>query len=129
MILDHFSIGVTNIKKSIAFYDAVLGTLGISRLFGDEEELFMAYGPQESFFIICEPLNAERAPVSPSNGLHICFKAANHAAVDTFYAKALEMGATSDGAPGIRKTYSPHYYAAYVLDLDGHKIEAVARSA
>ena len=64
------------------------------------------------------------APVSP-DGQHIAFRAGNRAAVDAFYREALAAGGTDNGAPGLRPHYHPSYYAAFVLDPDGHRLEAV----
>ena len=122
----HVSIGVSDFKKSLDFYDRVMKTLGYDRLFGDEKDLFMAYGPEECFLCIGAPLNGNEN-IKGSNGTHFCFIAKTKEAVDNFYKTALEFGATSDGEPGIRKQYADDYYAAFVLDLDGHKIEAMAR--
>jgi len=121
----HISVGVSNLKKSMIFYDAVMKALGHSRLFGDEHEGFMAYGPKESFFIINTPLDSERGAAHGCNGSHICLRAPSAAAVDSFYGAAIRNGAECAGKPGIREHYSPTYYAAFVYDLDGHKIEAV----
>ena len=121
----HISLGVKDLSKAIAFYDAVLGTLDYPRLFGSMEEEFMAYGLEDSFFLVCTPLDSEAGKVQPCNGTHICFKAKSKEAVDAFYKTAIENGATCAGKPGIREMYAPDYYAAYVLDLDGHKIEAL----
>lgn len=122
----HVSLGVTDIHRSLLFYDAVMATLGYERLFGAEEEGFMAYGPEEAFFIINLPLNENKTPTT-CNGTHLCFKAPTKSAVDEFYQVALEKGGQGDGPPGLRPHYAEDYYAAFVLDPDGHKIEAVAR--
>lgn len=122
----HVSIGVKNIQASIAFYDAVMKALGYGRLFGNEEEGFMAYGTEESFFIINTPLD-ETKPVTACNGSHICLKASTQNLVDSFYAEAMNNGAKDGGALGLRPHYSEDYYAAFIFDLDGHKIEAMAR--
>ena len=125
-MLAHVSVGVKNIQASIAFYDAVMATMGYGRLFGNEEDGFMAYGPEESFFIINTPLDESHEAVA-CNGSHICLKAKDKNAVDEFYNVAIKMGAKDGGAPGLRPHYSEDYYAAFVFDLDGHKIEAMAR--
>ncbi len=122
----HVSIGVKDIKASVVFYDVVMNALGYGRLFGNEEEGFMAYGPEESFFIINTPLDETRE-ASTCNGSHICIKAKDKNAVDEFYNVAMKMGAKDAGATGFRPHYSEDYYAAYIFDLDGHKIEAMAR--
>ena len=125
----HVSIGVTDIDRSIRFYDRVLGALGVTRLFGDSAEGFMAYGPEESFFIINTPLDVARGNAVACNGSHICLKAPDKKAVDAFYAAALACGAQDAGPPGIRSHYADDYYAAFVYDPDGHKIEVLARGA
>ena len=85
----------------------------------------MAYGPEERFFIICRPLDENR-DAAPSPGTHLCFRAASRAAVDAFHRAALDHGGTCDGPPGLRPHYAEDYYAAFVRDPDGHKLEAVA---
>ena len=121
----HVSLGVTNIKRSLAFYDPTMAALGYERLFGAEEEEFMAYGPQDSFFIINRPLDEDRGEPKANNGAHICLKAPSKEAVDEFHETALKHGGSSDGPPGIRPEYNKTYYAAFILDPDGHKIEAL----
>ena len=127
-MFDHVSIGVTDLERSAAFYDAVLATLGHGRLFGGIDEFFIAYGRsvKEPFFeIVGTPLEPERGPSTPNNGAHFCFSATTRAQVRDFHAVALANGGTDAGAPGLRPQYTPDYYAAFVFDPDGHKIEAV----
>ncbi len=121
----HLSLGIKDIKKSLAFYDPVMKALGYDRLFGAEEEEFMAYGPEEPFFIINRPLNEDGPEPTATNGTHICFKAPSKEAVDAFQKIALEKGGTSDGEPGLRPHYNAAYYAAFVFDPDSNKLEAV----
>lgn len=123
----HISLGVSDFARSLAFYDRVLSALGYTRLFGDEADGFMAYGPEDSFFIINTPLELDHGPVKACNGSHLCLKAPNPHAVDAFYQAALEMGAECAGPAGLRPHYAKDYYAAFVRDPDGHKIEAMAR--
>jgi catechol 2,3-dioxygenase-like lactoylglutathione lyase family enzyme len=123
----HVSLGVTDFTRSLLFYDAVMKPLGYERLFGAEDENFMAYGPEESFFIINTPLDESQSPRA-CNGTHLCFKAPSTEAVDEFYQVAIKMGGVCDGPPGLRPHYADDYYAAFVHDPDGHKIEALARS-
>ncbi len=122
----HISIGVSDIKKSSLFYDSVLENLAHSRLFGSEKEGFIAYGKEECFFIICYPLD-ERKEIVSSNGTHLCFKAPSKKSVDNFYQQAIDLGAKDSGKPGIRKEYAKDYYASFIYDPDGHKIEVLAR--
>ncbi len=121
----HISLGVTDFKKSKGFYDAVMNVLGYDFLFG-EDDAMAAYGYGDSFFIINTPLEPGRGAVVPTNGTHLCFKARSKRDVDLFYKTAIECGANDAGAPGFRAHYADDYYAAFVFDPDGHKIEAVA---
>jgi catechol 2,3-dioxygenase-like lactoylglutathione lyase family enzyme len=120
-ILSHVSIGVTDIPRARRFYDAVLATLQIRMLFEFEGA---GYGREFPEFWIGHPHDG--GPASPGNGTHICFKAASQEEVEAFHAKALELGGADEGKPGLRPEYMPNYYAAFVRDPDGNKIEAVA---
>jgi len=122
----HVSIGVSDLNKSVNFYDVTLKKLGVNRLFGSIDEGFMAYGAEDAFFIVCLPI-LEDEKVQASNGTHICLKAPSKKSVDDFYTASMQMGAKDCGAPGIRKHYAEDYYAAFIHDLDGHKIEVLAR--
>ncbi|MFM2042957.1 MAG: hypothetical protein RLY86_1533 [Pseudomonadota bacterium] len=125
-MFDHISLGVADLSRSAAFYDAVLATLGHGRLFGDE--YFIAYGTSVTapfFEIVGEPLEPERGAPVYNNGGHVCFSASGRVAVEAFHAAALAHGGRCAGAPGLRPQYTPDYYAAFVFDPDGHKIEAV----
>lgn len=122
----HVSIGVTDFGRSLAFYDSVMKALGYDRLFGDEKDNFMAYGPKESFFIINLPLD-ESKKAQACNGTHLCLRAENKDRVDAFHSAAMANGAVCAGEPGLRPHYSEDYYAAFILDPDGHKIEAMGR--
>ena len=117
-MLDHVTIGVTDIGRSMAFYDRALKPLGIGRLYG-EGETFAGYGiGRKAFFWI-----GLRDQVT--TGAHIAFSAADRAAVDAFHAAALAAGGCDNGPPGLRLQYHAHYYGAFVLDPDGHNIESV----
>jgi catechol 2,3-dioxygenase-like lactoylglutathione lyase family enzyme len=117
-MLDHVTIGVTDITTSRAFYDLALAPLGITRLYA-EGEAFAGYGiGDKAFFWI-----GLKAP--KKSGVHIAFAAASRAAVDAFHAAAMAAGASDNGAPGLRPHYHEDYYGAFVLDPDGHNIEAV----
>jgi catechol 2,3-dioxygenase-like lactoylglutathione lyase family enzyme len=82
------------------------------------------YGREFPEFWIGHPHDGQ--PASTGNGVHVCFKAASQEEVDAFHAEALAQGGTDDGPPGLRPEYMPNYYAAFVRDPDGNKIEAVA---
>lgn len=121
----HISIGVSDLKRSKAFYDVVMSTLGYNQCAGSLEEFYIGYGYKDSWFIINTPLDESRA-VIPSNGTHYCFMGRGRRSVDEFYRVAMANGAKDAGSPGWRKDYADDYYAAYVYDPDGHKIEALA---
>ena len=120
-MLDHVTIGVTNITGSKEFYDRALRPLGIARLYGDGER-FAGYGiaPKAFFWIGIRE--------TPQSGSHIAFAAPDRTTVDRFYAEAIAAGGSDNGPPGLRPIYHPDYYGAFVLDPDGHNIEAVCRS-
>ncbi len=119
-MLDHVSIGVRNIAKSKLFYDAALGALGYRRLHEAPDNV--GYGADSPMFWI----SPTDHPVDPDlrTGLHFCFTATDRASVDAFYKKALDAGGRDNGKPGIRDRYAPDYYAAFVIDPDGYRIEA-----
>jgi catechol 2,3-dioxygenase-like lactoylglutathione lyase family enzyme len=127
-MLDHTGIGVADIGRSAAFYDAALGALGLRRamqLPEDEGTDGICYGVGYPIFWIDR--------FSPhSVRQHVAFAARDRAEVDAFHAAALKAGGTDNGPPGLRDTagghgYPPGYYAAFVLDPDGNNIEAVFR--
>ena len=124
-MFDHISLGVQAPKKSAALYDAMLGALGIKRFMAEEPYAY-GYKVKDMAFWICLPLEEKPLP-SPCNGTHFAFKANSRALVDAFYEAAIKAGATCDGKPGPRPEYGDTYYAAFIRDFDGHKIEAVHR--
>ncbi len=130
-MIDHLSLPVADLKRSRAFYDAVLATLGVRRVMDMEEADYVAAGyggsEHEPAFWIGAAIAEVPAPV-PSEGQHIAFAAPNRAAVDAFHAAALAAGGRDNGAPGLRPQYHENYYAAFVADLDGHHIEAVCHA-
>ena len=123
-MFDHLSIGVASLERSAAFYDAVLAVFGYVRL--SENPRHVAYGPAgftgEAPFALL-PSGHEARP--PAHGFHLAFAAPSREAVDRFHAAALRFGGIDEGAPGIRETYNPGYYAAFVRDPDGYRLEAV----
>jgi len=132
MALDHVSIGVTNVKRAKDFYDSALAPLGMAPVMPIEINgalVGVGYGGQDGRprFWIQFPINGQAA--SMGNGVHIAFRAETRAAVDAFYLSAMEQGGVEDGRPGLRTEYTPDYYAAFVRDPDGNKIEAVCHAA
>jgi len=127
MSLDHISIGVTNMTRAKAFYDAVLGPLAMSAVMPvsvGANLVGVGYGdnPAHPVFWIGLPINGQQATMG--NGVHIAFRAATRESVDAFYLAAMEQGGIEDGRPGLRTEYHPDYYGAFVRDPDGNKIEA-----
>jgi catechol 2,3-dioxygenase-like lactoylglutathione lyase family enzyme len=127
-MIDHTGIGVADIQRSAAFYDAALGALGLRRamqLPENDGSDGVGYGVAYPVFWIdrFHPHSIKQ---------HTAFAARSRAEVDAFYAAALGAGGTGNGAPGLRDPaagYPPGYYAAFVLDPDGNNIEAVFRGA
>lgn len=121
-MLGHLSICVKDIKKAAAFYDAALAPLGVVRMWTDADAV--GYGPAGQ---VLEPLMIIQKPgaTPPGEGFHLAFNAPDHAAVDAFHAAGIANGGTDNGPPGLRPQYSPTYYAAFVIDPDGWRLEAV----
>ena len=122
-MIDHVSIGVRDLAASKRFYDAALAPLGYVKMHEREKTVGWARAGKThaEFWINARP---EMKPVDDS-GTHICLRTLSTEAVDAFHAAALKAGASSDGAPGPRPQYSAKYYAAFVRDPDGNRIEAV----
>jgi catechol 2,3-dioxygenase-like lactoylglutathione lyase family enzyme len=117
-MLDHVTIGVSDLARSKAFFDAALRPLGIEPLYTDGEN-FVGYGAsRKAFFWI-----GLRQPIL--TGSHIAFTAPDRNTVDVFYMEALAAGGRDNGQPGVRPHYHANYYGAFIFDPDGHNIEAV----
>jgi len=117
-MMDHITIGVTDLNRAREFYDRALAPLGIERLHAEGAN-FSGYGirPKAFFWI------GRREEVLTET--HVAFLAADRATVRAFYDAALAAGSRDNGKPGLRPQYAPTYYGAFVLDPDGHNIEAV----
>lgn len=120
-MLHHVSFPVADLAASGAFYDAALGALGFRRVF--EDDTAIGYGLETGKDKFCLKLRAPAVPAGP--GFHLAFAAPNRRAVDRFHADALAVGGQDNGPPGPRPHYGPHYYAAFLVDPDGHRIEGV----
>lgn len=120
-MINHLSLGVRELARSRGFYDAVLKPLGWKPQY--EDDVTVGYGPDRPVLWILG--NSEPPPPSPNSGLHICFDAADRRAVAAFHAAALANGGSDNGKPGPRADYGPAYFAAFVVDPDGYRIEAV----
>ena len=124
-MIDHVSIAVRNLAASARFYDAVLAPLGLRRL--TERPATIGFGKTyPEFWLNARPHGATPSPDTPSpeTGLHICLRAPSADAVQTFHRQALAAGGICDGPPSDRQAALTPYFAAFIRDLDGNKIEA-----
>src|SRR5712671_6988554 len=120
-MIDHISVAVSDLERSARFYELALAPLGLSRLV--TRPATVGFGKNYPEFWI--NLRAGMSPVAPESGTHNCLRAKSAADVDAFHAAALSAGGSSDGAPGLRPHDRVRYYAAFVRDIDGNRIEAV----
>jgi catechol 2,3-dioxygenase-like lactoylglutathione lyase family enzyme len=118
-MIDHVSIGVRDLDRARRFYAAVLAPLGFTQL--RAWPAAVGFGKKYPEFWINHRLGLAPA----DTGVHVCLRARTTQAVDAFHAAALAAGGRCDGAPGLRPDYHDSYYAAFVLDPDGNRIEAV----
>jgi catechol 2,3-dioxygenase-like lactoylglutathione lyase family enzyme len=122
-VIDHLSLGARDLARAGTFYDAVLAPLGYVRLFANERGIgYGVPGARDEAFAVLA--SGERAK-PPGEGCHLAFGAPNREAVDAFHSIAVQSGASDEGSPGLRPAYGAGYYAAFVRDLDGYRIEAV----
>ena len=121
-MLGHLSFGVADLDRSRTFYDAAMAPIGFVRVWTSDKGV--GYGPpggDDKLNLFPQPGTAS----PPGPGFHLAFDAPDRAAVDAFYAAAMAAGGRDAGPPGLRPHYGAAYYAAFVLDPDGHKLEAV----
>ena len=124
-MLDHVSIGVRDIAKTKKFYDAVLKPLGYSCL--SESDGSLGYGAEAVTLWIGK--TDHPVPPDAKSFLHFCFAAPTRKSVDSFHQAAVKTGGKDNGKPGLRADYSPSYYAAFVTDPDGYRLEAHCEKA
>ena len=118
------TLGVSDLDRGAAFYDAVFATLGYPR--AQESEAFPSWGPDYDggvSFAICRPFNGQ--PPSAGNGSMVALRAASEAEVIAFHAAALAHGGSCEGPPGVRPQYALSFFAAYIRDPDGNKLACV----
>jgi catechol 2,3-dioxygenase-like lactoylglutathione lyase family enzyme len=131
-MLHHVSFGVSNIECSAAFYDAILAPLGYVRVWEDlrpgEADQAVGYGLPGGGDKLAIKLRP-KAHRPPGPGFHLALAAPNREAIAIFHQAAVEHGGRDNGRPGLRPHYGASYYAAFVVDPDGHHIEAVFNSA
>ena len=121
-MLHHLSFAVSDVARSAVFYDATLSAIGYVRVFADETAV--GYGSpsaDDKFAIKLRP----RGVTIPGDGFHVAFSAPSQEAVGSFYKAALEHGGRDNGGSGFHPEYGKNYYAAFVLDPDGYRVEAV----
>ena len=120
-MLHHLSLGVRDLASSARFYDAILAPLGYRRVF--EDDTAVGYGLVDGEDLLCLKLRDDAA--APGPGFHLAFSAPSPAAAHAFHEAALHTGGHDNGAAGPRPEYGDAYYAAFVVDPDGHRLEAV----
>lgn len=127
-MIDHIGVTVSDFSASKAFYATALAPIGYAMLMelpasvtGHTDVAGFGEPPKPDFWI--SRGNPNQPPI------HAAFRVASRSAVDAFYAAAMAAGGRDNGAPGLRPHYHPHYYGAFVLDPDGHNIEAVCHEA
>lgn len=116
-MIDHMGIQVSDIERSLAFYTKALAPLGY--------EVIMRFGANAGLGVNKKPDLWLAGQAAPTDKLHVAFRAPSRSVVKAFYEAALAAGGRDNGAPGVREMYHPDYYGAFVLDPDGHNIEAV----
>ncbi|HEX9101472.1 MAG TPA: VOC family protein [Polyangia bacterium] len=124
-MLDHLSLGTTNLERAIVFYDAALAPLGIARLWTAADAVGYGYPSGEDKLAVKRRIGA----AAPGPGFHVALIAHTRAEVDLFFRVGLLHGGIDLGPPGLRPQYGAGYYAAFLSDPDGHHIEAVCHEA
>jgi catechol 2,3-dioxygenase-like lactoylglutathione lyase family enzyme len=122
-MLSHLSFGVDDLARAAMFYEKILAPLGYVRVWTDGQHAvgFGEKGGPDRLVLFGKPKQA----IAPGPGFHLSFVAPDRESVDSFHAIAIEAGGKDSGLPGLRLRYGPTYYAAFVIDLDGYKLEAV----
>jgi catechol 2,3-dioxygenase-like lactoylglutathione lyase family enzyme len=119
-MINHVSIGVRDIAQTKRFYDAALKALGYAAL--SESATSLGYG--KDAVVLWISASDKPVPADAASGLHFCFDAPTRKSVAAFHAAALGAGGQDNGKPGLRADYGPNYYAAFVVDPDGYRLEA-----
>lgn len=120
-MIDHVGVRVSDVENSKLFYEKVLAPLGYSVDFG-KKGVFWAFSSTEKEFLFEIQQIEKEYSIMP---VHVAFRVQDKDSVHRFYEMGLESGGGDNGAPGLRPEYTENYFAAFILDLDGHNIEAV----
>ncbi|MGA1834174.1 VOC family protein [Rhizobium wenxiniae] len=123
-MFSYMMIGTNDLARSVCFYDAVMEVLGHGRI-ADGDERWASWGSPDPGPHVTVGAPFDGRPATVGNGTMISFVAESRAVVDRFHAAALANGGTDEGAPSLRAHYGPTFYAAYVRDPDGNKLNAV----
>ncbi len=116
-MIGYVTFGTNNFSKAAEFYDALLGDMGAKRTMNFETFIVWGTSPSAPALSICKPYNGE--PATVGNGVMVALFVDSTEKVDSLYAKAMSLGATDEGKPGLR---GGNFYAAYFRDLDGNKL-------
>ncbi len=120
-MIDHISIAVRDLAVAGRFYELVLATIGLNKLI--VRPTTIGFGKTYPDFWLNQ--RRDMAPANPNSGMHVCLRASGPEAIEAFHSTALRAGGLSDGAPGLRPEYTAGYYAAFIRDPDGNRIEVV----
>jgi len=120
-MIDHVSIAVSDLARSARFYEPVLAALGLEKIVDRDETIGFGKSYPE-FWLNSRP---DMAKPTADCGIHICLRASRPDLVDAFWKAAVDHGGLDDGRPGVRPEYNTHYYAAFIKDPDGNRIEVV----
>ena len=120
-MIDHVSLAVSNLERAVSFYEQVFAPLGLARLV--TRPAMVGFG--KAYPEVWINLRGGMQPISAGSGAHICLRAKTQAEIDAFHAAALAAGGSSETPPGLRPHDRVRYYAAFVIDPDGNRVEAV----
>ena len=120
-MIDHISIAVRDLDRAARFYEALLGAIGYAKL--EVRPRTIGFGKKYPEFWL--NLRTSMPPLPDDSGAHVALRVRSTELVEAFHAAALKAGGSSDGAPGLRPHHGEGYYAAFIRDLDGNRVEAV----